>query len=425
MEPKMKTILSIIEELAATSSINEKVSILEREKDNDLLKKVFQAAYNPMINYGIKQIPDYHAESANPHTGTLESAMNDLCQFSGRVLSGNAATNHLKFLLEQLVKEDAIVLERIIGRDLRCGTSDSLASRVWPNFVPTFDVMLCDKDMSKIKYPAYAQLKSDGARVHLFYDGINVKAFSRSGKEFDLKGTFDASAAIFMKAGETFDGELLVVGDKGETLDRQTGNGILNQANKGTINIEDAQKIRMVVWDIVDTTSTIPYKQRLEELQRRHLSGKFDLVENQIVVNEDEAMDFFKRMLDRGEEGAIIKNIVSLWVPKRSKDLCKLKEINTADLLVVDVEEGTGKYTGMIGALVCETSDGKVKVNVGSGFSDEDRKKPVSEYLNKVVEVLYNTVISSKGKTTSSLFLPRFNGVRFDKITANSLEELK
>ena len=57
------TILDILNELEATSSINAKVAILEREKNNDLLKRVFQATYNPMITYGIKQIPEYKQET--------------------------------------------------------------------------------------------------------------------------------------------------------------------------------------------------------------------------------------------------------------------------------------------------------------------------------------------------------------------------
>ena len=137
-------------------------------------------------------------------------------------------------------------------------------------------------------------------------------------------------------------------------------------------------------------------------------------------------MDFFAAQLKDGQEGAIIKNMNSVWVPKRSKDLCKLKEINTADMIVVDVFEGTGKYTGMLGGIVCETSDGLVQVRVGSGFSDTDRAMNKAEdWIGNIVEVLYNTKIKSKGKDKSSLFLPRYSLTRFDKTVANTIEELK
>jgi DNA ligase-1 len=127
-----------------------------------------------------------------------------------------------------------------------------------------------------------------------------------------------------------------------------------------------------------------------------------------------------------GKEGTIVKNINHMWVPKRSNELCKLKAIETADLMVVDVIEGTGKYVGMVGALKCKTEDGLLEVNVGSGFSDAERKEFFRfGMINSVIEVLYNEVIKSKGKDKASLFLPRFECVRFDKTVANTLGELK
>ena len=56
-------ILTILNELAATASTKEKEAIVRREKDNMLLKQVFQAAYNNFITYGIKQIPEYETKT--------------------------------------------------------------------------------------------------------------------------------------------------------------------------------------------------------------------------------------------------------------------------------------------------------------------------------------------------------------------------
>lgn len=417
------SVLQILNELAATASSNEKVDILTREKDNELLKQVFQAAYNPFITYGIKAIPKYTPRFDNG-THDLSWAMVELSGFSNRSLTGNAAIEYLTQILEQLGNGNNVVFERIIDRDLRCGTTDTLASRVWPGLVPTFDVMLCDKDITRIKYPAIIQQKCDGARVHLYFDGGSVKAMSRAGKEFQIHGALDAAGAEFMLKGETFDGELLVVKD-GKVLERKLSNGILNQANKGTITKENADMIVAVVWDIVDFGGTVPYSIRFDNLVDRNLSGKFNLVPWEIVVNEDGAMEYFAEQLKQGQEGAVLKNLDSKWVPKRSKDQCKLKEINTADLIVIDTFEGTGKYTGMLGGLICETSDGLLNVRVGSGFSDEDRAKDASVWVGNIVEVLYNQKITSKSKDKASLFLPRISCVRFDKTVANTIGELK
>src|ERR1035437_6723844 len=116
------TILSILNELANEPSTNAKVEILKREKDNALLKKVFQSAYNPMLTYGIKKIPAYSNFKTN---NDLNWGINCLSQLLNRNFTGNAAIDYLADLLSNVSGEDAIVLERIIDRDLRCGTSDS------------------------------------------------------------------------------------------------------------------------------------------------------------------------------------------------------------------------------------------------------------------------------------------------------------
>lgn len=128
----------------------------------------------------------------------------------------------------------------------------------------------------------------------------------------------------------------------------------------------------------------------------------------------------------RGEEGVIAKNLKGKWEPKRSKNLCKFKAEETADLVVVDWEPGQGKYEGQLGALVCETSDGKVRVNVGSGFSDEQRRYITKDNsVDKIVEIKYNAKITKKDGGADSLYLPRFIGFRVDKNQADSSEEIK
>jgi hemerythrin superfamily protein len=92
---------------------------------------------------------------------------------------------------------------------------------------------------------------------------------------------------------------------------------------------------------------------------------------------------------------------------------------------VVDWEEGVNKYTGQLGALVCESADGKVVVNVGSGLSDKQRKKFKPEFIiGKIVEITYNEKIAKKDSDIFSLFLPRFMKIRDDKNVANDFEEI-
>jgi len=92
-----------------------------------------------------------------------------------------------------------------------------------------------------------------------------------------------------------------------------------------------------------------------------------------------------------------------------------------ADLLVTEWNEGTGRIQGLLGAVTCVSEDGKLEVNVGSGFNDEDRKMKPEDIVGKIITVKYNEVIQDKKKDKKSLFLPIFVEIRLDKTKADIL----
>ena len=138
----------------------------------------------------------------------------------------------------------------------------------------------------------------------------------------------------------------------------------------------------------------------------------------------ERANEIFEELLANGHEGIILKDKSSIWEDKRSKSQIKFKGEEECDLKVVGIQAGTGKYEGMIGAILCESADGILKVDVGSGFKDDDRKKDPSDYLAKIVAVKYNMRIKNK-QGEESLFLPVFVEVRFDKDNADSIGNIK
>jgi ATP-dependent DNA ligase len=171
--------------------------------------------------------------------------------------------------------------------------------------------------------------------------------------------------------------------------------------------------------------SLVPYTERFDELKSlldTHNPSKIELVLTRIVPDIQTATAFFQEMLGDEQEGIILKDVDSIWENKRSKSQVKFKGVLETDLRVVDIQMGTGKYEGMLGAIVCESSDGIIKVNVGSGFSDEQRKS--LDYIDKIVAIKYNARISNK-QGEQSLFLPVFVETRDDKDIADSSLEIK
>jgi DNA ligase-1 len=127
-----------------------------------------------------------------------------------------------------------------------------------------------------------------------------------------------------------------------------------------------------------------------------------------------------QKAIDGGYEGIMIKEPLAPYECKRSVAWLKLKPFIEVSLEVVDVEEGTGKNIGRLGAIVCSgTDDGKeIQVNVGSGFSDSDR---VSFWNSRdalpgqIVEVRADAITQNQDGTYSLRF-PRFKGFRGFKV---------
>jgi hypothetical protein len=427
---------AFFEQLASNASRNYKIEQLEANRDNATLREVVRLALDPFTQFYIRKIPKYTPNTSG-HGASIASMLPALYELRERLVTGNAAIEHLKTVLEALKEDDAKVMERIIQKDLKCGVSTSTANAVWNGLLKEYPVMLCsqfeEKLVNKIKFPALVQLKMDGMRFNAIVRDGKVEYRSRNGKEIQLLGNLDAD--FIALAGDVdcvFDGELLVASDTG-ILDRQTGNGILNKANKGTITEGEASLVRATVWDVIpflyfqDGVCNTPYGTRFNSLNtliNKIEPEKVSTVKSWEVEDYETAKALFEEMLQRGEEGIILKDKAGIWEDKRSKTQIKFKGELECDLKIVGIEEGTGKYAGMLGAIQCESSDGVIKVSVGSGFTDAQRKTLGKEIIGKVAAVKYNMRISNRAGE-ESLFLPIVLEIRFDKDEADASTQIK
>lgn len=427
-------IFDILSKLSAVSGRNDKIAILKANKDNDNLREFFRLALDPLVTFGIKKIPQYIVKAEGPY-GDIAWAFESLKNLQNRTFTGNAGIDYLAGILESLTAEDAKVIERVIAKDPACGVAGATVNTVWENTVFEFPIMKAtphdEKTIKNITFPAYSQLKLDGARCAIVIENGVVSVLSSSGREIETHGQFDWFNDIADNA--VFDGELLVTEVSGQFMERKKGNGIVNKAVKGTISVELAKQLHFVSFDIVPLydwkqgVCTHPYETRSNSLvaMSQSYQSNASIVETRVVHSESEAIIHFKELYNQGQEGTILKTATSIWENKRSKHQLKFKGILTCDLQVVAVEEGTGKNTGKVGALVCRSSDGELEVNVGTGLSDADRAEKFEFWVGKIVEVQYNERILSKVEGSKySLFLPRFVQVRIDKMEADGIDNI-
>lgn len=436
------SIHQIISQLAATSSRLEKEAILRANSENDLLKSVIKLALDPFIQFYIRKIPKYKASKV---TLTLASALDKLSELSSRNKTGNAGIEHLTYIMESVNAEDALVIERVIEKDLRCGVSEATVNKIWPRFIPTYPVMLASgfegKLIEKFNWPGFVQLKLDGMRFNAIVRNGKVELRSRNGKELNIPNELFHQSftelAKFYQEDVVFDGELLVINESGKPLDRKTGNGILTKSIKGTQSKAEAGMVRATLWDAIPFNAFVegvfdtPYHKRLKSLTTsltnvpQNLAHLLSIVETKEVENQYQATELFNKYLQLGFEGTILKDRNGIWEDKRSKGQIKFKGELECDLKVVEWEEGTGKNKGRLGNLVVESSDGVIRVGVGTGFTDLDRDTIKPNVVGKIVSIKYNARIQDKRGNVESLFLPVFVEIREDKTLADSSLEIK
>jgi hypothetical protein len=426
----MASVSSIISGLCATNSRLEKEAILQKNCDNQLLKDAFRLALDPTLNFYIKKVPEPIASSmVSSLADVLKMLETDLAT---RRVRGGEAQRRVAYALGSLEPDDQEVVRRVIGRNLKCGCSDSTVQKIWPYLNLSWPCMLVSgmNEKTKLKFPMIAQTKMDGMRFNAVVQGGAVTYRSRNGKELDIFGVLDYDF-LRMAAGEdlVFDGELLVWGSDGKPMDRKTGNGLLTKFQKETGTPEIAKRIRAMIWDRIPLedfrkgSCQLTYSTRLFALNSASKeTSKVQVLKTTMINSISIAQTLYQEQLAQGEEGIILKDPAGIWEDKRVKHQVKMKAELEADLRVVGFTEGTGKYEGKIGSLEVQSADGKVKTSVGTGLSDEERSLDFKkEFEGRIVAVKYNALINDKKTGALSVFLPVFVEIREDKTVADIL----
>ena len=450
------SIKAILDEIANESSTNKKMDILKKYSDDLVLQKVLYLAYSKRIKFYVKQIPLY--ETYDIPATTLENALNNLEKLSNRELTGHAGINFLFNLLSVLSADDAIIIERIIGKDLKIGMATKNISKVIPNLLEVtgycgakgYDDKLVDNIIKSNKIN-FSQEKLDGRYVNVIVIGGEVEMTSRQGEPTILTG------AKFLSELKEFDdcvlnGELTM-----ESLDRYTSNGIIaslidinkkreersiEETNKKIeafekkhMKFEDALNlVKFTAWDILSIDefftlkSETPYYERfkiLNDMIGKYNTNMVSIVETKLVTSKAEIINHFEEILSRNGEGTILKSYDGKWKNGKPVTSIKLKKEIELDLKIVGFNMGTGKNIDVVSSLNCESEDGLLKTSP-TGISEEDMldiTQRQEELLGTIVAVKCSG-ISQDSNGNYSLLHPVYKGLRIgEKSIANTLVE--
>lgn len=448
MTTPSSTIFDIVEQIAATSSKNEKQAMIAAHKDDETWKRVLNATYNPFMNYGIRKIPERSAEGTAEFDEGTWLLLEDLAK---RNLSGNAARDSLTAEFNRLEPKSAELLKRIVLKDLRADFSESSINKAIKGLIPDFPYMRCSLP-KEVKLDEWdwskgiiSQEKADGMFVNVDHElsGL-VSMRTRQGTPIPM-GPFAAIEADLQRSalrGIQLHGEILVLVD-GKVAERQIGNGILNRVLNGS-DFEVNEKPILKVWDAIPLEFVvtkgkcdIPYEKRLASLfQMFPLVGSggrsVNVIDTKILTSLKDAYAHFSALLKQGKEGTIIKQREMTWKDGTSKGQVKLKLEVTVDLKVVAILPGkdNSKNAGRAGSLTCESACGSLRVDVAvknEKMRDVVDAKP-DDWIGRIMPVTANEILEpSASNDLHSLFLPRFaeDNYRLDKDEADDLARVR
>jgi DNA ligase-1 len=238
-----------------------------------------------------------------------------------------------------------------------------------------FEPMLASKwedSKDKITYPIFSQPKLDGIRCIVTKDGM----FSRNGKPIisaphiieSLNDVFESYPELIL------DGELYA--DKFAN-DFNKIVSLVKKTKPTDADLKESKKnIQYWIYDIPSEDYNFGERcYRLDVLFDNYLKS-FEkhcvLVETDTCNNEDEVMELYEEYVEAGYEGQMLR-IDGKYENKRSKFLMKHKSFIDEEYTIIDVCEGEGNKTSMVGYMTFKTADGKpFKSNVKATFEESE-----------------------------------------------------
>ena len=422
-----------VKEITTSASRKYKQEVLTKYKDDEVIQKYLKIVYDPYLVFGISEKKLYKKVSCTAYPA---DHVFDLFYWLEKHNTGtDAAIKMCQETLAAIASEDqeaAALLEELICKDLSIGVDSKTINSVIPNLIPQFSCMLAQKYFEKpekLSGKTFAiTTKLDGFRLIALKDKSgNIKFYSRVGQlveglveiEADLKYNFPNDIAL--------DGELTI----SNYFDMPSKDAY--KAASKIIRLKgDTPKTGLTyrVFDMMTAEEFISQRCPAIYDARRALldsyAGRSKHIEVLPVLyrgnDTSKITEFLDKITSEGGEGCILNLCDAPYVWNRTWNLQKVKKFDSLDLEVVDIEEGSGRLAGTLGAIHVRYKDGNI-VKVGSGFSDDERKLYFSNpalILHKIVEIKFFEESTSKdlsGKTIYSLRFPTWvSNIRIDKL---------
>ena len=415
------------EELKNCTKKKSKEEYLISNKDDTLFCFVLEFLLNShkktgISNKKIEKTLDVEHESFNNIKSLITYVINNPTGKDTIVASVQDFINSItNFIIREFIKD-------IITKKYKIGCTAKFVADILP------DVVAKEFSVRKGYYldDPEKQLKGREFIVTTKYDGFRTVVIKRNATTIDI---YSSGGHLLEGLKEielnftlpdipigVYDGEMLAIDNIGFSNSTEryqaTEKILLSKGNKSGLEFKCFDYISDIEafesFNIID----MPCKERKSLLEKilmfngKQLNPFIQYVEPLYIGTDiDEIYSAYDNLIEQGEEGVIIDISSAPHIRKKGTMMFKLKEINTLDLPIVDLQEGTGKYKGTLGAFVCQYKETLIPV---SGMTDEIRNDAwvnKDKYIGQIIEV-HCQKESENQNGVESLRQPRFKRFR-------------
>jgi len=424
----------LVNRVGSTASRLEKEAILSEFNNDEDIKDVLHFLYNPYIVSGIsdkklakhKDLPPLIALSKDEGLGNV--TLVELIEYFKKNNTGRDIDVQFLVVSAESLGEKELIYS-LVKKDLKLGIQEKTLNKVYgEGFIPTLSVMLAESYAENMKHIEGKEFilteKFDGIRCVLIFTEGTPTFFTRNGRTIaDMVEI--AEEVMSLDQSYVYDGELLLNAEMDNAADLY----------RATVKITSSDNIkRNIIFNIFD-------KIIKDDFQRGH-SPQTAVKRKQSYIDEisiislphikpapilyvgndiSKIQTVFEDQILKGSEGIMVNVANAPYQAKRTKDLLKVKKFHAADVLVEELEEGSGANKGKLGAVIVKFlgSDGKHhRCRVGSGFKQDEREhfwQNPDELKGKIIEIGYFEMSKNQHDDALSLRFPTFKYIRDDK----------
>lgn len=414
-----------VDEVQQNNSRNYKLEVLKKYKENENIKRYLDFIYNPYKITGISEGKLYKEVSM------VVQGVTSMYELMDYLLVHNTGRDEDIAVIQQYKDTLDIdyyeIFDSVVTKSLSLGVDVLSINKCMGNLIPVFSVQLANKYFDKpevVEGKTFAlTTKIDGGRIIAIKENGKVTFYTRQGQLYE--GLVDLEKEMLEKLPDNIclDGEITLL-DKGNLTSKDQ----YKETMKITRKKGEKHGVKMLVFDCMraeefrNQKCETPYFIRRGDLLAwfgQHYiedglanSSEFNEYKftNNIISFLNTKYTYFNILpilyegsdineitkwlnynIDHGEEGVMINILDAPYSFKRSSDLLKVKKMLDIDLEVVGYEEGSGNFSGMLGAFLVRYKEGNI-VKVGSGFSKELRQeiwKNPDAYIGKIISVQY------------------------------------